>query len=181
MDKWTQRLSQRIHLLQQRVQSLLESEHGAADPDAPPFEASRDPLLAQSLSAGLPDDHIDRAIVVFNRLSGLFDGGILLENLDGQWKAQAVFHQGTARPLRRDRIAPLRLPMIGPLVALKTPAKPLLAKLQLKDLDPEGKRQAILVKPVPDFAYVLLSSLPDLWLKDHLERVMKALSAGFAE
>lgn len=180
MDKLTRTLSQSLNRFQKRIESLLETDEAPAPDNAPAFEASRDVALVRGLSLALPDDHIDRAIVVFGRLAGLFEAGVLLENHDSQWKAQAIFQNGLARPLRREMSASMRLPEVGPLTALQTPARSLLAKLELTDLDPSNKRRAILVKPVPDFAYILLSELPDLWLKDHLERTVKALTDGFA-
>lgn len=180
MEKWTRSLTKKIDRLQQRVQTILENDGDVeVDPDAPPFEASRDPRLIDGIPIGLPATDPDRAIVVFNRLSQLFDSGLLLEQRDGLWVTQASFRGGIAKPWRTPS-PPITLPSVRPLQALKTPAAPLLAKLAASELDPSKKCSAFLIKPVPEFAYVLMSSLPDLWLKDHLEAILNRLASGFS-
>lgn len=180
MEKWTRSITQKIDRLQQRVQTLLENDADVEiDPSAPPFEASRDSRLIDGLPLGLPMTDPDRAIVVFNRLSQLFDAGLLLENRGGKWITQASFRAGIAKPWRTPS-EPITLPDVRPLQALRTPAAPLLAKLAASELDPSKRSSAILIKPVPEFAYVLLTTLPDLWLKEHLEHVVNKLSSGFA-
>ncbi|MBX2988971.1 MAG: GTP cyclohydrolase [Bdellovibrionaceae bacterium] len=179
MDKLTRSLSQGFNRFQKRIESLLETEE-AAPPSSVRFEVSRDPALVRDLPLGLPEDHLDRAIVLFSRLAGLYDAGVLLENHDGLWRPQAFFRDGQARPLRRDPMPSLPLPDPGPLTALQAPTEALLRRLGLAELDEKNRRRAFLIKPVPDFAYLLLSDLPDLWLKDHLERTVKSLADGFA-
>lgn len=180
MEKWTRSLSKRIENFQQRVQTLLEADGPVkTDPNAPPFEPRRDRLLIDGLPVGLPEDETDRAVVVFNRLSALFDAGLLLEGRDGKWIPRASFREGTARPWRAEAHA-ITLPAVTPLQALRTPAAPLLKKLSATNLDEHDRCAALLVKPVPGFAYVLLSSWPDLWLKEHVEHVLAKLAGGFA-
>lgn len=179
MEKITRSFTLSLNRFHKRVESLLDAEDHRPDPEAAPFEASRDPAMVRGISMGLPEDHVDRAIVSFSRLAGLFQAGILLENHDGQWKPHAIFNEGIARPLRGDDLPFVKLPQVSPLTALKAPTDPLLAKLGLKELARAG-RNTFLVKPVPDFAYLLLTDLPDLWLKDHLERTVNALADGFA-
>ena len=122
MEKWTRSLTKKIDRLQQRVQTLLENDADLErDPDAPPFEASRDSRLIDGLPLGLPATDPDRAIVVFNRLSQLFDSGLLLENRDGKWVTQASFRGGIAKPWRTPS-QPITLPQVRPLQALRAPA-----------------------------------------------------------
>lgn len=180
MEKITRSLSESFKGFQKRIESLLETDESKVDPDGPPFEASRDVSLLRDLPHGLPDNHVDRGIVIFSRLAAFYDSGMLLENHDGIWLAQAYFKNGIARPLRRDNVPALSLPQVAPLTVLTTSPGPLLARVGLSELDPRKRARACLIKPVPDFAYLLLSEWPDLWLKDHVERTLTAVASGFA-
>src|SRR6218665_3124205 len=103
MEKLTQSLASKFTRLQRRFESILENdfEQKMEESDRKAaFEASRDLSLVRGLSLGLPEDHIDRAIVAFSRLAMLFDAGVLLENNDGQWRAQASFHRGQTQLLK---------------------------------------------------------------------------------
>lgn len=185
MEKISQALVSTISLFQKRLQSFLENDF---DPKADEnkaaqetFEASRDLSLVRGLSQGLPEDHIDRAIVVFSRLALHFDAGVLLENHDGVWKAQASFNRGITELLKNPAKLSMSLPAVNMLTVLKTEAKPMLEKLQLQQLDPQDRTDCLLIKATPDFAFLLFSTLPDIWLKDHIEHVRTALINGFAE
>ncbi|MBX3041288.1 MAG: GTP cyclohydrolase, partial [Bdellovibrionaceae bacterium] len=170
MEKWTHSLTRGLSRLQNSFESLLETDGGKKDPDAPPFEASRDPALIDGLSLGLPDDHIDKAVILFSRLALLFDGGLLLENLDGRWTPRAIFREGTAHHLRQESKDSVALPEMNSLAVLKTEGPALMKKLGIDGKSISLSDAAYIVRPVPDFAYVLFSSLPDLWLKGHLEK-----------
>lgn len=185
MEKISQALVSKLTHFQKRLQSFLENDF---DPNADEkksqqemFEASRDVSLVRGLSQGLPEDHIDRAIVAFSRLALLFDSGVLLENNDGEWKAQAFFHKGATELLKNSAKLTISLPSLDLLTVLKTDSKPLLEKLQLQDLDPQQRSSCLLIKATPDFAFLLFSTLPDIWLKDHITQVRTALINGFAD
>lgn len=182
MEKWTDSLTRRLGRIQNRIESILETDPLKRDPDAPPFEASRDPSLVDGISLGLPDDHIDRAIILFSRLALLFDGGLLLENHDGRWKPQALFNEGVTRTTASESSKGMSLPDMNSLLVLKTSLQPLCEKLGFRQVPFASKSaNAYVIRPVADFAYVVVSDLPDLWLKEHLERTSFALSRGFSE
>jgi hypothetical protein len=185
MEKISQAFASTISNVQKRLQSFLENDF---DPKADEkkaaqetFEASRDLSLIRGLSQGLPEDHIDRAIVVFSRMALHFDAGILLENQDGVWKAQASFNRGITELLKNPAKLSMSLPAVNMLTVLKTDSKPMLQKLQLQALDPFNRTECLLIKATPDFAFLLFSTLPDIWLKDHIEHVRTALVNGFAD
>ncbi|HEX7674875.1 MAG TPA: GTP cyclohydrolase [Bdellovibrio sp.] len=185
MEKLSQALASKITHFQKRLQSFLENDF---DPNSEEherlrkeFEVSRDEALVRGISQGLPEDHIDRAIVVFSRLAMLFDAGVLLENNDSEWKAQAAFHKGVTELLKNNSKNVLKLPAVNLMTVLKTDASSLLQKMNLQHLDPQHRDSCLLIKVTPDFAFVLLSSLPDLWLKEHIENVRRALINGFAD
>lgn len=185
MEKLSQALASKFTQLQRRFESILENDFDQKAEEAEQaaaFEASRDLGLVRGLSLGLPDDHIDRAIVVFSRLAMLFEAGVLLENDDGRWRAQALFHRGHTQLLKNNngKIA-VPLPAANLLTVLKTSAPQMLEKLQLSHLDRDQRTTCLVVKVTPDFAFLLFSSLADLWLKDHAENVRHELINGFAD
>lgn len=185
MEKLSQSLVSKITMLQRRFESFLENDFDnkveETERAQEVFEASRDVSLVRGISQGLPEDHIDRAIIVFSRLALLFDAGVLLENNDGQWKAQAYFHKGVSQLLKNNPKTVIKLPEMTMMSILKTDSRAMLEKLQLQNLDPQNKTQCLLIKASPDFAFILFSSMADLWLKEHIENVKRALINGFAD
>lgn len=185
MEKLSQSLVSKITQLQRRFESFLDNDFEnkveEVEQQQASFEASRDLALVRGLSQGLPEDHIDRAIVAFSRLAMLFDAGVLLENNDSQWKAQAFFHKGASQLLQNNSKAVIKLPTMNLMTILRTDSRSMLEKLHLEHLDPEHKTTCLLIKVSPDFAFILFSCMADLWLKEHAENVRKALINGFAD
>jgi hypothetical protein len=186
MEKLSQTFVSKISTLQRRLESVLDNDFENANTREnievrENFEASRDPALIRGLSQGLPDDHIDRAVVMFSRLAMCFELGVLLENNDSQWKAQAFFNRGVTELFKGQNKTVLPMPMASCLTILKTKSYPLLQKMNLHGLDSENKTQALMVKVTNDYAFVLFSVLPDIWLKDHAENIRMALINGFAD
>ena len=184
MERFSQSLVSKITQLQKRFESLLEEDIDKKHEEARTalsFEPSQDLSLIRGISLGLPENHIDRAIIVFSRLALLFDAGVLLENHDGTWKAQARFSQGHSQLIKSQTKTPVILPSMTLLSILKTASAPMLEKLQLTELDPQNRTSCLVLKVSPDFAFILFSKLPDIWLKNHIENVRKELLNGFAE
>lgn len=185
MEKLSQTLVSKFTKLQRRFESFLDNDFENKVEERERlqqnFEASRDTSLVRGLSQGLPEDHIDRAIVAFSRLAMLFDTGVLLENNDGQWMAQASFNKGTTELLKNSAKSAVKIPDMNMMSVLKTNSRTMLGKLNLGHLDPDNKTTCILIKVSPDFAFILFSTMPDLWLKEHIENVRRALISGFAD
>lgn len=185
MDKISHVLTTKISKFQRRLESFLESDethkHQEEQSTTHMTEVTRDLNLIRGLSQGLPDDHIDRTIVIFNRLSAFFDSGILLENNDGQWSSVAYFHGGKSYLLKKPNQAIIRLPSVELMNALKTNSELILKKLNLHHLDPQGHTTCLLIKVTPDFSFILLSRMPDIWLKDHINNISRELVNGFIE
>ncbi|WP_413558075.1 GTP cyclohydrolase [Bdellovibrio sp. HCB209] len=185
MERLSQALVSKISTFQKRLQSFLENDFDPQSEERAQvqkeFEASRDEALVRGLSQGLPEDHIDRAIVVFSRLAMIFEAGILLENHDGDWKAQAFFHKGVSELFKNSAKSSMSLPNANLMSWLKTDASAILRKANLQHLDTGAKTTCLLIKVTPDFSFILFSTLPDLWLQEHCENVRRALINGFAE
>lgn len=164
------------------------------------FETTQDLSLIRGLAQGLPDDHIDRAIIIFSRLAMFFNSGILLENTDQKWKAQAFFHQGITELLKNTKLKPtplagrrtlptdkqdehttIHIPNVNLMTVLKTDSTSILKKLNLSHIDPDNKTICMLIKVTPDFAFLLFSALPEIWLHDHIENIRRALINGFTD
>lgn len=148
------------------------------------FEASRDTTLVRGISTGLPDDHIDRIVMLFSKMSLFFEAGVMIENQDGLWTAQATFERGVIETIDTKNTQTknsMRMPHVEILTVLKTNAGPILEKLKLKQLDPKHQLQCLLIKISSDFSFLLLSTLPDLWLKEHIENIRQALQNGIAD
>ena len=185
MDTFSQSLTTKISNLQRRLESFLENDETIKHQEDPgtkfSFEVTRDLIHIRGLSQGLPEDHIDRTIVIFNRLATFFDAGILLENSDGRWRSQAYFESGKSFLLKKQQQVTLQLPAVKLISALRTKPQLILKKLNLKHLDPDWQTTCLLIKVTPDFAFILLSRMPDLWLKDHINHISRELVNGFTE
>lgn len=135
----------------------------------------------ESLSIGLPSDHIEKVVAVFKRLSPYFQFGLLLENRDQKFSPVAFFNEGNAQVASGAfHELNLTLPTTKHLQVLTTPGSIFVKKLKL-NWDPENKCKAYLVRPTPDFAYILFSPVPDLWMQDHMTGLVKELKKTFFE
>lgn len=185
MEKLASSFVSNITKLTKRFETLLENDFDTKAQDIENiqnnFESSRDIQLIRGLSQGLPEDHVDRAIVIFSRLAMHFEGGILLENQDGKWCSQAQFSRGHIQLIKTQERKFLSLPNVAIASVLKTSSGALLQKLNLTVLDPQKKCTCLVFKVTPDFSFVLLSELADIWLKEHTENIRQALINGFAE
>jgi hypothetical protein len=180
-----EKIVSKISQIRRRLEDLLDNDfdHKREEKEKikKTFEVSRDLSLIRGLPAGLPEDHLDRVAVLFSRMSMFFEAGIMMENQDGRWKAQAIFEKGVVETLKSQNKSSLQLPHVKVLTVLRTGARPLLEKLHLKQLDPGNSYQCLLIKVSSDFSFLLLSSLPDLWLKNHIENIQGSLQSGIAD
>lgn len=182
VDKIVSKISE----LRRRVEALLDNnEYDLSKKEKEEtrtvFEASRDLALIRGIPAGLPEDHLDRMVVLFSRLSLFFDAGVMLENNDGRWTAQAHFDRGVIETINTQSKPSIQLPHVRTLEILRTAASPILTKLKLQHLDPQNKLQCLMIKISADFSFLLLSPLPDLWLKEHIESIRVSLQNGIAD
>jgi hypothetical protein len=135
----------------------------------------------EDLSASLPSDHIEKVVSVFKRLHPYFQFGLLLENHDRKFSPVAFFKEGhlqVASGAFHD--IKLQLPPNQHLQVLTTPASVFVKKFKL-NWDSEGKCKAYLVRPTSDFAYILFSPVPDLWMQDQMALLVKELRKIFIE
>lgn len=168
--------------LQKRIESILDNDHEVPNEELiqakKNFEALTDARMLRGLAESLPQDSTDRAVILFSRLALYFDAGIFLEADGKLWEPQAQFHRGQVSVLKPAQKKPLSLPQVDLMSVLRTGATPILKKLKLQSLDPQEKTLCLFLRPGQDFAFLLFSSLPDLWLKDHIRMVTEAIHRG---
>ncbi|MBS1971019.1 MAG: GTP cyclohydrolase [Bdellovibrionales bacterium] len=168
--------------LQKRIESILDHDLETPSEEVllakKNFEVLTDPRLLRGLAESLPNDNTDKAVILFSRLALYFDAGVFLEADKTQWEPQAQFHRGHVSVLKPAQKKKISLPKSDLMSVLRTDAKPLLQKMDLKNLDAEGRTVCLFIRPGTDFAFLLFSSLPDLWLKDHIRAVTEAIHRG---
>jgi hypothetical protein len=168
--------------LQKRIESILDTDVEVPNEELllakKNFEALTDPRLLRGLSESLPQDNTDKAVILFSRLALYFDAGVFLELDQAKWEPQAHFHRGQVSVLKAPQKAKISLPNVKLMNILSTDAKPVLKKLGLQNLDPENKTVCLFLRPAQDFSFLLFSSLPDLWLKEHARLVTEAIHHG---
>ncbi|MGZ3742677.1 MAG: GTP cyclohydrolase [Pseudobdellovibrionaceae bacterium] len=168
--------------LQRRIESILDNELDVLSEEVllakKKFEALTDPRLLRGLGESLPQDNTDKAIILFSRLVLYFDAGIFLEADKDLWEPQAHFHRGHMTVLKTPQKKTIFLPKVNLMKVLRTETEPILRKLNLEKLDSEAKTACFFLKPGIDFSFLLFSSLPDLWLKEHMRLISEALQYG---
>lgn len=168
--------------LQKRIESILDHDHDVPNEEVllakKHFEALTDPRLLRGLAESLPQDNTDKAVILFSRLALYFDAGIFLEADKNLWEPQAHFHRGQVNVLKGPQKMKISLPKTDLMSVLRTDAKPVLQKLNLQGLDMEQKTICLFLRPGTDFSFLLFSSLPDLWLKEHIRLVTEAIHRG---
>lgn len=188
MEKFAKDLNKTIH---QQINKISKSLERFLDQDLDQnfaeierqqglFEALRDSNALMGISEGLPSDHLMRVACVFAKLSIFFQAGVLLENNDNIWKAQAEFFKGHTRSIQISPRPTIPIPSMNCLTVVRAPSRPVLKKLNLSRLDPQNKSQALLIKPTHDFAFLLFSDLPEIWLAEHTETLVRSLGNCFS-
>jgi len=168
--------------LQKRIESILDHDLDVPNEEVllakKNFEVLTDPRLLRGLSESLPADNTDKAVILFSRLALYFDAGVFLEADKTQWEPQAHFHRGHVSVLKATQKKSISLPRTNLMSVLRTESLPLLQKMNLQNLDPENRTVCLFLRPGNDFSFLLFSSLPDLWLKNHIRDVTEAIHRG---
>lgn len=168
--------------LQKRIESILDHDHEGPNEEVlqakKNFEVITDPRLLRNFSDSLPADSTDKTVILFSRLAMYFDAGVFLEADKNLWEPQAHFHRGHVSVLKGPQKKQISLPKVDLMSVLRTDSKAVLQKLQLLQLDPDNRTSCLFIRPGADFAFLLFSSLPDLWLKEHIRLVTEAIQRG---
>ncbi len=130
------------------------------------FELCHDLIKIRDISIGLPLNHTERITAVFTRLSQHYQSGILLENHDSQWIDQAFFYRGESHLIPNKLRKKITIPQNQFDGVWRTNSAKLLKHFNLTELDKFDLCSCLLIKATPDYAFLLFSPLPDLWLKE---------------
>lgn len=135
----------------------------------------------ENLSLKLPADHVEKVVAIFKKLHPYFQFGLLMENRDQKFSPVAFFNEGrlqVASGAFHD--LKLSLPTTKHLQILTAPGSVFVKKLKL-NWDPENKCKAYLIRPTSDFAFILFSPVPDLWMQDQMNNLVKEFKKIFIE
>lgn len=133
---------------------------------------------------------VDRAHLpteVLQHLIPFFESGMLLQrasaNDESQWWVTDLFYRGQAFKLElRDQLrADHLLTEISPLQIVRAPPKKILSTIGLDFLNPPTAAMGFLIRPTPTTAYVLISTLADLWLEEHMIETQRLINNAFLE
>lgn len=167
--------------LSKHIESLLqESVDPVVIPLQKQFELHVDfSSLSQQLKS-LPTDHVEKVLTVFKKMNLYFISGLLLENKDGQSSVVSLFNKGQIRvagdELHQHKI---KLPPTRGFEVLTTPSQVFMKKLKL-NWDTEQRMRAFLIRPSGDFAYVLFSPVPDLWMENEIPKLVQNFEKIFS-
>lgn len=173
-----------IQRLQKKVEKILEPatdiNFDEIERNTQKFEINHDLAKVKDISIGLPQSHTERITAVFSRLSFHFQAGILLENHDSQWVNQAFFYRGETHLIPNKLRKKMPIPQNQFDGVWRTDSAKVLKHFQLIDLDKYDLCSCLLIKATPDYAILLFSPLPDLWLKELSEKVQEQIIYSFA-
>lgn len=170
----------RINSLKSKIESLLHDDFETPLADRKliqsHFTIDRNTDHISDLREGLPDRHVDRAIALFQRLTPFVETGLFLENCDASYKLHAYFHKGVLQTVKKDPKPSFQLPHVEMTTILQTSGHGVLLKAGLTQLySPTEEPRAFLVKASSDFTFIFISNLPDPWMKEHMEHLLKSI------
>lgn len=172
-EKWTD--------LSKNLERLLQEPH---DPVIIPlqkkFELQVDfSSLDQQLSK-LPSDHIEKVFMTFQKMNLYFVSGLLFETRDGTSSVVALFNQGQIRVANDDLHGfKMKLPNTNGFDVLIAPSQVFMKKMKLS-WDLENRMRAFLIRPSSDFAFVLFSPVPDLWMQSEIPKLINQFQRIFS-
>jgi hypothetical protein len=172
-EKWSDLSKNLEKLLQEPVESV-------AIPLQKKFELQVDfSHLEQQLSQ-LPKDHIEKIFTTFQKLNLHFVSGLLFETRDGESSVVALFNQGQIR-VASDELhgSKMKLPNTNGFEVLMAPSQVFMKKMKLS-WDPENRMRAFLIRPSADFAFVLFSPVPDLWMQSEIPKLVNLFKRIFS-
>lgn len=177
MDKISRLFFNQVQILQKQLEGLLEKdlvEKPKTEPRS--FAAQTNLTQIDSLGFGLPTALQDRVITLFSRLAPYFDSGLLFFEDNGNWKAICGFDQGDYFPLKGVEIEiPFRFPEMSLIEVRRVHSPEIFSQLMDLQVLRSERGQALIFKPLPNFIFMVTSTLADPWLKPHIERIQKEI------
>lgn len=164
-----------VSIVQSKLLNLLEKNTSpklSAD-----FEVTTDLSTLQNIDFGLPETLLERVPILFSRLHPYFEAGVLLKLNNYLWSPVTAFQRGYIFELSSlEKQMNFEFPMISLVSVLKARSQHVIKDLGLDEYLGNNNITALVFRPHPDYLFLVLSELPDLWLKEHIEKVQtKAL------
>ncbi len=127
-----------------------------------------------------PQDPVEKVVYIFKELHHYFESGLLLENTSQNYNTIAHFHKNQIQIAGEQlhKIS-IKLPTTHALQILSTNSQVFMKKLHL-NWDPDNRCRAYLVKPTSEFAYILFSPVPDLWMQNEIPKMAKSFEMIFS-
>ncbi len=184
MEKFSEFLSDRASRLEKHLEKWLSQDANMLSTEPSPktqlaYEAQTDTSYLEKLSHDLPEEELDRVVIVFSRLSIYFEAGLLFEKAAIDWLSRFRFEKGEFRLTELPTY--LQIPDIKSMQVLKTSPKPILAEVQLsKNIERPEDLTVLLMRPTEEYCFLLFSRLPDLWLKEHMQKISHHINLSLA-
>ena len=118
---------------------------------------------------------------VLGRLAPFFESGLLLERVNQAWRVRDLFWKGNTFHLEQsDRpLADALVRQSVPLQVDRAPADKVLGEVGMSFLAPARSSMAYLIKPSPEFAYVLVSDFGEAFARDHVGHAHRLITGSF--
>lgn len=182
----THLVKSRIDLIQKNLESILDQEIWKPQKSSlKSFEVQTDLSLVQNISYGLPETQLEKAILIFSRLTPYFNSGIFLTLRESSrsresWISSAAFQDGIYFQLPKNVWnEALHLPTLKLGELRKTAPYVLLSPLQLNDLCDLPDANAFVFKPTDQILFLLFSNLPEPWLRPQIETIHNEVVKSF--
>lgn len=176
MEKFTRLLTGRAQQLQQNLESLLDLDQWTPPQPKKTFEVKTN--LSELQNLNIQKKQTDELVVsLLCQLSPYFESGLLLfrkstANKKEVWVHGAGFLEGSSVHLPEESAhKSLELPALQKLELKKCSPYLLLNPLDLTDLCDHSDSTAFMIKVHDLFAFVLMSKLPEPWLRMHIEKI----------
>jgi hypothetical protein len=172
-EKWSDLSKNLERLLQEPLETV-------ALPLQKKFELQVDFSSLEQQLAKLPSEHIEKIFATFQKMNLHFVSGLLFETRDSESSVVALFNQGHIRVAGDDLHGfKMKLPATQGFEVLIAPSQVFMKKMKLS-WDPENRMRAFLIRPSADFAFVLFSPVPDLWMQSEIPKLVNQFKRIFS-
>jgi hypothetical protein len=183
-EKLTRWSLERVQFMLSHIEGFIEDENKELRERARNFAISTDLDTIEALVDVDPSDP-RLPTLLLTSLCPFFESGFLLQRGLNQevshWWITDLFCRGNAFHLElQDQVMASRLvPEMTPLQVHRTPAQPLLERLNLMFLLPGTHAEAFILRPTPTLAYLLVTNLAAPWSAGHLQHTQRLVNKCF--
>lgn len=186
MDRFNHKFLSQVQKIQKNLEEILSQDWGPRQPQKlsqiTEFEVQTDLQNLESLGWSLPTSEPEKSRVLFLRLSQYFEAGLELSCLQKKsselqtWTLEAAFDQGQPVPLIADDFKfSFELQPFSLVEVRRVNMKEFL-QFRKQDLFFLSEKSltsstALLLRPAEDKLWLLVSNLPDLFLKNHVSQI----------